>query len=128
MEFLGWGGVFEKRLYNEISQLQICQIIMLLLNKEHLYPTRKLCTELNVLLVRKLYLKITVIFLKSRNLLQPIVYGINTRYAKNNFLIKRTKKTTSSRHFKVIGTKLCNKLPSETIIVPDNLFKKIILQ
>jgi hypothetical protein len=64
------------------------------------------------------------IFLKSHNLLQPIIYGINTRYAKNNFLIKRTKKTTSCRHFEVIGTKLCNKIPSEIITLPVNLFKK----
>lgn len=51
--------------------------------------------------------------------------GINTKYAKNNFLIK---KTTSSRHFEIIGTKLCNKLPSEIITVPIYLFKNRILQ
>jgi len=123
---IGWGGVFD----NTLSQLQICQnqIIRSLLNKERMYPTRNLYTELNVLPVRKLYFKITAIFLKSHNLLQPIMHGINTRYAKNNFLIKKTKKTTTSRYFEVIGINLCNKIPSEIITLPVNLFKKRILQ
>ncbi|KAF0718857.1 Uncharacterized protein FWK35_00027463 [Aphis craccivora] len=56
--------------------------------------------------VKKIYLKITTIFLKSHNFLQPTTHGVNTRYAKNNFFITKTKKTTTNRYFEIIGTKL----------------------
>ena len=63
--------------------------IGLLLNKERMYPIKNLYTELNVLPDKKIYLKITAIFLKSHNLLQPIMHGINTRYVKKHFFIKK---------------------------------------
>lgn len=122
---IGWGGAFE----NTLSHLQIGQnqIIRLLLNKDHMYPTKNLYTELDVLPVNKIYLKITAIFLKS-NLLQTIKHGVNTRYEKNHIFIKKTKKTTTNRYFEIIGTKLYNKIPSYTTNLPINVFKKSILQ
>jgi hypothetical protein len=75
--------------------------------------------ELNVLPIKKIYLKITAIFIKNHNLLQPITHGANTRYAKNHFYIKKKiKKTTTSRHFETIGTKLYNKIPSYITNLP----------
>jgi len=81
---IGWGRAF----VNTLSQLQIFQnqIIRLLLNEERFHPTKKLYTELNILHAKILYLKIIVIFLKSHNLLQPIINGINTKYAKKTIL------------------------------------------
>jgi len=38
------------------------------------------------------------------------------------FLIKRTKKTTFSRHLDEIGTKLCNKIPFKIITIPVYIF------
>jgi len=64
-----------------------------------MYPIKNLYTELNVLPVKKIYLKITAIFLKNHNLLQPITHGVNTRYTKNHFLIEKNKKTTTYRYF-----------------------------
>jgi len=92
---IGWGGAFE----NTINHLQICQnqIIRLLLNKDRMYPTKNLYAELNVLPVKKTYFKITAIFLKNHNLLQPITHGVDTIYAKNHFLIEKNKITDISK-------------------------------
>lgn len=54
-----------------------------------MYPTKSLYTELNVLPVKKIYLKITFIFLKRHSLLQSITHVVNKRYAKNYFFIKK---------------------------------------
>jgi hypothetical protein len=43
-------------------------------------------------------------------MINPIPHNINTRYAKNNFLINWPNKTTSGRHFQIVGTKIINKI------------------
>lgn len=49
-----------------------------------------------VLSAKKIYLKVTAVFIKSHKLLQPIPCGVNTKYANNNFFIKRSKKKTTN--------------------------------
>jgi hypothetical protein len=71
--------------------------------------------------VKKIYLKITSIYIKCHKILEPIRKGVNTRYAKK-FLIIRLKKTTSGRCFEIIDTILCYKIPSHIINLPINLF------
>jgi hypothetical protein len=75
-------------------------------NKTLRYHTENLNKELKLLPIQKLYYKTIVIFLKKHNIINPIPYYINTRYAKNNFLINWPNKTTSGRHFQIIGTKI----------------------
>lgn len=55
-------------------------------------------------LLKKTYLKVNDINPKTHNLLQPILHRINTRYTKISFIKKESKKTTSGRHFEIIGT------------------------
>lgn len=74
-----------------------------------------------------MYGKITALRLKKHNLLEPVSREINISYAKNNFLIKGPKKS-SGRHFKMSGTKLCNKIPSYIVNHSIDSFKKYILQ
>jgi hypothetical protein len=57
-------------------------------------------------------------------MINPIPHNISTRYAKNNFLINWPNKTSSGRHFQIIGTKIINNIPSNILNLPLSLFKK----
>lgn len=75
---IGWGGAYD----NVLSLLQTCQntIIKVAIKKDRKYLTEKTFEEFNVLNIKTLYFKISILYNKKHNILSPLNHGVNTRY------------------------------------------------
>jgi hypothetical protein len=88
---IGWGGAYN----NVLTKLQTCQnaLIRTILKKDYRYPTETMFKEFNVLNIKNLYYKISIIFIKKHKLLQPLNHNVNTRYAQTKYIQTWPKKT-----------------------------------
>jgi len=103
---IGWGGAYD----NVLSLLQTCQntIIKVATKKDRRYPTEKIFKEFNVLNIKNLHFKISIVYIKNNNILLPLNHSVNTRYALNKHSQFWPKKIGCRKVFDFIGFQIFN--------------------
>lgn len=110
---VGWGGAYNAHLTSaDVAQKTILKIMHKL---PYRYPTNSLFNTANVLSLRKLFYKKSILYCNRHNLLsKSVTHVYPTRFrVQDNLMLPKIQKTIGKRCFKYVGQKVFNSIPQE---------------
>ena len=123
---IGWGGLYNivKKPIESIQKY----ILKIIFRKPFQYPSETLFKMHNILNIKQLYYKATIISIRKKTIeTNNIAHTYGTRSKNNNNVeIKRVSHTLAQRESTFIGTKIYNLLPLEVKHFNINKFKKFV--